>query len=121
VLRGIESLVDQDGCRYSMGPVREMHALVAARCGEVDEALSALLRSMLWFGRISGKARLLLDLWGDRPPELLAVLMCEVAPEWRAQPQGACLLEELCACGPVGVAVARKLDEVTVRGEAVSA
>jgi hypothetical protein len=115
LVRRIDRLIDLDGCTYDMGPVREMHAHLAIRCGQVDEGIAALVQAMTRHGRICGRGALLMRLWGDRPVAVLATLLAEFGP---ADPNA--LIRELATVEGPGEAVALALAG-RVEGAAVTA
>lgn len=77
LLRGVDDPTNAAGFTIGTTDVLEARMMTAAECGEIDEATACCIRLMAGHGRILGRGRLLLALWGARPRAVLAQLLIE--------------------------------------------
>lgn len=79
-LRDITHPISALGERHPLAPLLEIRMLAAAETGEIDLAVEDAIQLMAAHG-IHGFARLLLLMWGARPPEALAERLATAGPE----------------------------------------
>jgi tetratricopeptide (TPR) repeat protein len=104
LVRGIDELVDTAGRRYDLGQVLEVRSLLAAMLGLQDEALAMLTLAVARHGRIRGRGRMLLELWGEAPAIGLASIVRQTGSAYLPA-----VAQELRVSGGAGPEVAEAL------------
>lgn len=77
LLRKVDVPLSAGGLRLPPHDIVEARMLAAGYCGEVDEAAACCVRLMADLGKIEGYGGLLLELWGQRSLDALALLIVE--------------------------------------------